>query len=94
MNPTYREGDWLLVRWKPAFKVGDVVVIERQERPGVYLVKRFLRDVDGLIWVEGDNPTSTDSRKWGAIDLSEVVGKVLFRLRRGKKQLRKSNPGR
>ncbi len=89
MSPTYVEGDWLLVQWKPACQPGDVLVIEREERPGVYLIKRFLREVDGLLWVEGDNQASTDSRQWGAIPQSEVVGKVLFRLRRAIKSRRK-----
>ena len=82
MSPTYGEGDWLLVRWRPACQPGDVVVIEREDRPGIYLIKRYLRDVDALLWVEGDSQTSTDSRQWGPINQSEVVGKVLFRLRR------------
>jgi nickel-type superoxide dismutase maturation protease len=82
MSPTYRPGDWLLVRWASRFNVGDVVVIEREERPGVFLIKRYLREVEGLCWVEGDSDASTDSREWGAIPSQEIVAKVLFRIRR------------
>jgi nickel-type superoxide dismutase maturation protease len=82
MNPIFLDGDWLVVRWKTACKPGDVVVIEREERPGVFLIKRLIKRVDQMIWVEGDSAASTDSRQWGAIPQEEVVGKVLFRFRR------------
>ena len=37
------------------------------------------------IWVEGDNKDkSTDSRSWGALDSSEVIGKLIFRYRRAR----------
>ena len=47
MEPTYRSGDWLMGRWAKysltgwnRIKVGDVVVIERDEQPGIFYVKR------------------------------------------------------
>jgi nickel-type superoxide dismutase maturation protease len=82
MSPTYMPGDWLVVRWASRFKTGDVVVIEREERPGVFLIKRYVREVDGKCWVQGDSEASTDSRQWGAIPSEEIVAKVLFRIRR------------
>ena len=82
MSPTYQPGDWLLVRWATLFEEGDTVVIEREERPGIFLIKRFLRYEDGKCWVEGDSEASTDSRQWGAIPKEEIVAKVLFRIRR------------
>ncbi len=82
MAPTYRQGDWLVVRWSSRYKVGNVVVIEREERPGIFLIKRYLRDVGEKCWVQGDSDASTDSREWGAIPRQEIVAKVLFRIRR------------
>lgn len=82
MAPTYLPGDWLLVKWGSSFAAGDTVVIERGERPGIFLIKRYLRDVDGKCWVEGDSDESTDSREWGAIPKEEIVAKVLTRIRR------------
>jgi nickel-type superoxide dismutase maturation protease len=84
MSPAYKEGDWLLVRWRTPYDVHDVVVIEREIRPGIFIIKRIKTIESGKFWVEGDNPSSTDSRQWGSIDQSEIVGKVLFRVRRGK----------
>ena len=84
MLPTYHSGDWLVVRWKSRFVVGDVVVIEREERPGIFLIKRLLGNEAGRCWVEGDSRTSTDSRQWGSLGESEIVGKVLYRIRRAR----------
>ena len=84
MLPTFGSGDWLVVRWKSRFKVGDVVVIEREEWPGVLLIKRFLRMEADRVWVEGDSQSSKDSRHWGAISADEIVGKVLYRIRKSR----------
>ncbi len=44
---------------------------------------KFNNDIG--IWVEGDNKDkSTDSRSWGALDTSEVIGKLIFRYRRAR----------
>jgi len=83
MAPTYRSGDWLVVRWKGPFRANQVVVVEREDHPGVFLIKRLLRIEGGRYWVEGDNKSlSTDSRVWGAITPEEIAGRVLLRYRR------------
>lgn len=90
MEPTYLGGDWLLVHWfdsPPTNDQGDkllgkVVVIEREERPGIFLVKRLQKSHGGIYWVEGDSSESTDSRKWGWIPAHEVVGVVVTRIKR------------
>ena len=88
MSPTYNDGDWLYVIWRQGgpnrAPLGSVAVIEREERPGIFLVKRVQKFHAGNYWVEGDNSESTDSRTWGWIAPSEIVGRVLFRYRRNK----------
>lgn len=85
MLPTFRSGDWLLVAWADTFRIGDVIVVEREERPGVFLIKRVERNDDGKYWVEGDNKSiSTDSREWGAVAEIEIVGRVVTRLRKSR----------
>ena len=87
MSPTYLAGDWLIVRWSGPYRVGQVVVVEREERPGVFLVKRIVRKAGDKYWVEGDNQSSsTDSRQWGELRSLEILGKVLFRFRKTKKK--------
>ena len=92
MLPRYQDGDWLVVRWHAqsevlptSIKLGAVVVIERDERPGIYLIKRLQKAHGSSYWVEGDSAESTDSRSWGAISQSEVVGRLLFRYRKAAK---------
>ncbi len=90
MEPTYRDGDWLFVRWfdsPPSNASGDallgkVVVVEREERPGIFLIKRLQKTHSGIYWVEGDSLESTDSRTWGWLPAHEIAGRVLFRIRK------------
>jgi phage repressor protein C with HTH and peptisase S24 domain len=85
MEPTFLNGDWLLVIWGAGLKATNAVVIEREDRPGVFLVKRILRIENGKYWVEGDNKNqSTDSRIWGTLDEKEVVARVILRVRKGR----------
>ena len=96
MDPTYSDGDVVLVRWfsqlASELALGTVVVIERDELPGIFLIKRIQKSHSGLYWVEGDNRQTdiqelmNDSRKWGYIKAHEVRGKVLFRLKKSSGQ--------
>ncbi len=85
MAPTYNDGDWLCVLWMPEPQtrapLGSIAVIEREEQPGIFLIKRIQKAHAGNYWVEGDNSDSTDSRNWGWITPQEIVGRVLFRYR-------------
>lgn len=90
MSPTYNDGDWLLFMARAGKSIGNleklvgrVVVIERESYPGIYFIKRVKRVDNNEIWVEGDNvQASTDSRQWGSLKPSEIVGLVLLRYER------------
>ena len=88
MTPTLVEGDWLVVSWgeEPALMVQKVYVIERADRPGIYVIKRLMEigsgENSGKVWVEGDNEASTDSREWGWIPKNELRARVLFRFKK------------
>lgn len=91
MAPTFTDGDWLLVRWFSGALlqdsgdslIGKVVIVEREERPGIFLVKRLQKTHGGIYWVQGDGQESTDSRTWGWIPAHEIVGAVIFRIKKG-----------
>jgi len=92
MSPTLVEGDWLVVYWAtepaiPDLKKLKAYVIERADRPGVFVIKRLIEigsgESTGKVWVEGDNEASTDSREWGWINETELRARVLFRFKRG-----------
>jgi signal peptidase I len=94
MEPTYRAGDWLMGRWANyklggwnRVRIGDVVVIERDEQPGIFYVKR-VNQVRGSgknsseIFILSDNDAGTDSRQWGWLPVTSVRAKIQFRMKR------------
>ncbi len=81
MFPTLHSGqdvvsfNWAYLGRKP--KIGDIVVIKHD---GKEIVKRVQSIHDRKVFIEGDNETeSTDSRAFGAINLDQIVGKVIYR---------------
>ena len=77
MLPTLRPGDCLVVRRGAAARPGDVVVARFASRPELLVVKRAVRPVEDLWWVESDNAAVTDdSRRYGP---AEVVSRVMLR---------------
>jgi hypothetical protein len=93
MQPTYNPQDWLLVRYgffgkkylSP--KLGDAVVIEREQQPGIFYIKRITEiesDQSGQenYFVRSDNESGTDSRTWGYLSKDEVLGKVVMRIKK------------
>ena len=87
MRPALEPGDYVLVnRWAYKFRSpakGDLVVVRDPETPQRFLVKRVSEVPDGMqIRLAGDNADhSRDSRAFGPIALTEIVGKVWIRLR-------------
>ncbi len=69
--------------------VADVVVIEREEQPGIYYVKRIadVREPEcelPMAYVLSDNPEGTDSRTWGWLPIHYVKARVEFRVKKVK----------
>jgi len=78
MAPTLRHGDVVLVRMTRGARVGDVVLVSWDARPGQLSVKRAMRPESEGWHVRGDNAfASTDSRELGA---ARILGVVLARL--------------
>lgn len=67
----------------PALEPGDLVIARHPFRPDLRLIKRVIavRDDDTYLLM-GDNPeagASTDSRSFGAVPPSHILGKVICR---------------
>lgn len=80
MVPTLDPGDRLLVARLGRLRVGDVVVLRDPRRPHALVVKRLVAVDAHHVVVKGDNPdVSVDSRAFGPVAKSEVLGRVLRR---------------
>ncbi len=80
MVPALQPGDWVLARNGGRARVGDIVVVERPDRPGLLVVKRVARVGAEGYWVLGDFPEhSSDSREFGAV--RQIRGRVVWRVR-------------
>jgi nickel-type superoxide dismutase maturation protease len=83
MLPTLRDGDTCLVRTTRRIRPGQLVVVERPDRPGLLVVKRVWRREPTGWWVEGDNlDGSDDSRLFGPVPDAKVIGVVVRCARR------------
>ncbi len=93
MQPTYNPRDWLLVYYgffgkkRLLLRLGDAVVIEREQQPGIFYIKRISEiklDKSGQesFFVRSDNESGTDSRTWGYLRKDEVVGNVVARIKK------------
>ena len=86
MLPNFKEGDFILAEKfsylfsKP--KENDVIVLKHPHN-SKFLLKRISKAINGAVFVEGDNKTeSEDSRQFGPVSKSHVVGKVLMHVRK------------
>lgn len=82
MVPTLRDGDVVLVWWGGRPRPGAVVVLRVPGAEGTTAVKRISRRTPAGWEVLGDNPlASTDSRHYGAVARTAILGRVLLRVR-------------
>ena len=92
MRPTLRPGDRLLVwRWTGlrGVRPGDVVVARDPELPGLHLIKRVaaapgqayasVAGLDGYVLLGEDPATSRDSRTFGRVPVSLIIGRAVYR---------------
>lgn len=84
MEPTTVSGDWWVVRRTTQVRPRQLIAFRHPNRPTLIVVKRAVRPVDGGWWVEGDNAAfSDDSRTFGAVPSECIVGRLVWRYRRG-----------
>jgi nickel-type superoxide dismutase maturation protease len=81
MAPALLPGDRLLVLRTRRVRIGDTVIVHDPRNPIREVVKRVVAlDPDGAVTLRGDSATaSTDSRTYGAVPRTLVVGRVIYR---------------
>ena len=80
MEPTLAPGDRLLVARTRAVRAGDVVAVRDPRDRRRVLVKRIGAVLEDGLVLHGDNPgASTDSRIFGPVPPSAVLGRVVRR---------------
>ena len=78
MEPTLAPGDRLVVVRARGLHAQDVVAVRDPSDPKRVLVKRISAVLEDEIVLRGDNPgASTDSRSFGPVPASAVLGKVI-----------------
>jgi len=76
MEPTLKKGRLLIISRVRDYKIGDVVVVLKDNRE---VVKRITDYVDGRVFLQGDNAEmSTDSRIYGWVVDRHIQGKVIW----------------
>jgi phage repressor protein C with HTH and peptisase S24 domain len=78
MVPTLYDGDCLLVGRGFRVRAGDLVVARFRERPGLLVVKRAVRPLDGGWELASDNDFAQ-----GPSGVADVEARVLWRYRKG-----------
>jgi nickel-type superoxide dismutase maturation protease len=80
MIPTLSPGDRLVVARRRRVRVGDIVAAH-DPRGGRILVKRVSQvEPNGDVMLQGDNRSaSTDSRQFGAVARSAILGRIVYR---------------
>jgi nickel-type superoxide dismutase maturation protease len=79
MEPTYKEGDYLLVKKQDNYQKGDVITFKYPKDQKQHFIKR-ISDIpkEKEYFVLGDNlKHSSDSRSWGTVSHDLVRGKVI-----------------
>jgi signal peptidase I len=81
MEPTFREGDWLLARRTSGTPgVGAIVIANDPREPARLVVKRVRSITGDAVSIEGDHRDgSTDSRDYGPIPSGSIVGQPVLR---------------
>ena len=87
MAPEYSQGDFVLVSKIPFFLArpspGDVIAF-RQPGYGLYIKRIQNVTLDDGVNVIGSHPESVDSRVFGPVRRKDIVGKVIWHIKKDK----------
>jgi nickel-type superoxide dismutase maturation protease len=81
MLPLLKPGDEVLMKPCRLYQVGDLVVTPHPHQPSLKIIKRIQAILpDDTVILSGDNPAqSTDSRQFGPVARSRLLGRITCR---------------
>lgn len=86
LEPVYRQGDFVLVFKIPFFvrlpRPGDTVLFRHPDYGLMIKQVQWLTPDGEAIFVTGTHPESTDSRKFGPISKHDLLGCVIWHVRK------------
>lgn len=86
MSPFYNDGDYVITTSIPLLfnRISDKSVIVFKSPVYGILIKKVCRadDTSGLFYVKGINPASISSEKIGPVKKDEIIGTVLFHIKK------------
>ncbi len=87
MSPILNEGDLALVNFQAELKEGDIILAHHPFEKGSKLIKRIWKITpDGKYFLIGDNlAKSTDSRNFGELPATDILGKVVAKLKKSRR---------
>jgi phage repressor protein C with HTH and peptisase S24 domain len=86
LMPEYHEGDFVIIRKIPfstkKYRSGDILIFEHPDY-GLMIKELFaVSTSETLLTVHGTHPDSIDSRDFGPINASDVMGKVIWHIKK------------
>ena len=86
LEPVYREGDFVLALKIPFFvrppRPGEAVIFRHPDYGLMIKQVQSLTPDGEAIFVVGTHPDSTDSRKFGPISKDDLLGRVIWHIRK------------
>ncbi len=87
--PSYQNGDFVIVSKIPYFfarpRHGDVVILKHQQYGELIKIVDGSRTHGDDIFVVGMHPNSIDSRAFGPVRRNDILGKVIWHIKKPKK---------
>jgi signal peptidase I len=84
LAPRYQDGDFVLVSKIPilvhGIRPGDVIVFQHPSLGKLIKIVERVEDGGSRVFVTGLDPDSRDSRVFGAVPRSLVLGKVIWHI--------------
>jgi nickel-type superoxide dismutase maturation protease len=78
MEPTLSDGEFVLVSRRTRI-AADAIVVANHPAQDTIIMKRVERFDDQQAWLRSDNSVGTDSRHFGSVPRSAIIGSVVAR---------------